>query len=203
MRDAGYRSVSHVVETDIRSVGLNANFTEEAVRDMFNRIHEATGGVVLSDEEVMMFVEGTPLKELLEARFKYQGDVTIPADSGSETVCLTDQNATARVDEHDGRETAYCLSCQRVRPIVYGYSQRPTMAATIDLGGPVNPTRILSETTEETFCAVCNRRVYTEAEGKRLEEKEQEEKATWILLGVMAFIVIIAIGLMMLSVANK
>jgi hypothetical protein len=90
----------------------------------------------------------------------------------------------------DGRKTAYCLSCERTRPVTFGYINRPTMAATLDLGGPVNLTRVAHETEVQTFCAVCGHRVITAEEGQRLEERADDEKTKWAVALVICFIVV-------------
>ncbi len=93
----------------------------------------------------------------------------------------------------DGRKTAFCPSCEKVRPIAYGYVTQAAGAITTNLGGPISPTRVITETTQETFCSACGHRVFTEEEIEA-KEREKEEARKWFLilmLGILSFATLI------------
>lgn len=201
---AGYRIPSESTEDLVRREVAGISNAEEAENHLFTRISEITSGVNLSPDEAIHFLEGVSLEEILAARWHINGDITASCELSREGIAATQvelSGSESSQDEFDGRETAYCLSCRRVRPITFGYVGQPSVGAIVDLGGPVDAVRVLNNTEEQTFCAVCGHRVYTDAEIRESEIKEDNEKFIWGAIGILALLVVVAIGAMIVSVS--
>lgn len=94
-------------------------------------------------------------------------------------------------------DSAYCPKCVRNGPVTYGYSDRISGAVTLDAGGPVNLTRVMSTTSEQTFCAKCGYRVFTKPELQKLEQQELNRKSAstifWIFAALFVVLLLVAV----------
>lgn len=126
----------------------------------------------------------------------------LPVRLTTHVICgMSDAPLLDYYDDKLGQHVVYCSSCRCYQPIQYGYSQRIKGAMTLDIDGPVNPTRIITESIAETFCGVCGHRVYTSAEGERLKEEEANENAKWIAV-LLLFIIVLGIIIAMILTAD-
>ncbi|HWA25447.1 MAG TPA: hypothetical protein VG734_07295 [Lacunisphaera sp.] len=193
---AGYFLPEEDAERGIRNLlHTHSGSDDEALKLIRHSIKAATGGVVLTEDEIVAFIDGYRVKEILAARIANSGNIRQPHDTSEGAF----EESTR---DESGRETAFCSSCDQMRPITFGYVNRPTLAATIDLGGPVDLTRITSDTDEQTFCAVCGHRVYTSKECRALEEKEKNDNIMWLVMWGAGAIVVVIVGLMIASLPS-
>ena len=191
---AGYSIPTEDQEKAIRTAYYHSrgDYHDEK-HPVWKALRKATGTTIYSPQEMDRFIRGASIREIFLHRRQQNGDIQRPHSS------LMPQGKDNR--NKVGRETAYCLSCQRMNPITYGYSERITGGIALDVGGPIDLIRTTHETETKTFCAVCGHRVFTKEEGERLDAQEAEEKVQWIAIGIFGFIVVVIIGAMMLSVS--
>lgn len=203
-REAGYFLPDEEAEHGIRDlVDDYSDNVGEGRNQVRLAIKSVTGGAVFSEEEITVFIEGYSVRDILALRIADLGDIRRPHG------CLAKSEAAKPkpmgefpTRDEGGRETAFCLSCDQMRPITFGYSERVTGGVILNGGGPVNLMRTMHETEAQTFCAVCGHRVFTDAEAKRLEQEEADEKAKWAVVWVFAGIAAVIIVSMIASAPN-
>jgi len=192
-KEAGYLLPDDETENAIRkNLGL-ARDEEERHNWARETIRVTTKGAEFSDSEIQCFLDGFTVKEILAVRIETFGDIRCAHAS------VSGQNKNT--PDATGREMAFCPSCRQMRPIVFGYVNQPTSAATLDLGGPVDFVRINNETNEETYCAACGHRVITDAEADELEKQVQSDKANWTFVAILAVLGAVVLVAMLVSVS--
>lgn len=193
-QEIGDELIELIISTSERT-GLEPYWVAHAISDVTGVQFDIEGGKLNITEEALRAID----PQMTRARIKCEG-LTLPHVSAPKPKPVATQIPVRKsYPIRENRRTAFCLGCNRERPFVYGYVSRPTMAATIDLGGPVNLTRVLSSTEQQTFCAVCNHRVITEQEGKRIDEEAQNEKDRWNVIWVFAAITVV---ILVVAIAN-
>jgi len=227
-RNAGYLPIPEDAQEGARDHALALSDPDQIIDRLRMHIKLASGGVVLSDEEAVRFAEGESLDDILAVRLDQSGDIQIPHENSLPEVA--DEPRIKRAHRHSsssaefsvtkprkpvegqhteakdntyGRETAFCVSCNRVCPITYRYTEQITGGAILDIGGPVKLGRALTETNKTTHCSVCGYRVYTQTERKADSAKRRQDKAEWMAIAVFAIMAVIIIVAMVLSTPSK
>lgn len=99
-------------------------------------------------------------------------------------------------DEETGRELAYCPSCDQYRPVTFQYTERITGAATLDLGGVVNPTKVMTNSRVQKHCAVCGSKSYNRADFEAMQQADRDEKTqtvVFVIGGLLIAMVLVAL----------
>jgi hypothetical protein len=89
---------------------------------------------------------------------------------------------------------AFCTHCMKMVPFTFSYSDQIKGAVTLDLGGPTNLTRVISETKKTTHCVNCGNRVY----GKQELNEERERFAGSDLEGIVLMVTFIGMGIVII-----